>query len=1465
MRLSGGPGDKLPNQYEGLWTVREVLRLLVGEFAAIEFEPLGEDGVEFVLHLHDGTRDWCQVKVGRTGESNWSLSALTAHRVLPQMRQRTTTGDRFCFVSEHATWLDELVGSVVPAPDQTTWMTHIVAASKKRLSKVKRLTDRWEVTAADLFQILHRIRIVCWDHRTLTETVVSIAAGLVDGGGRSAVDALLQLPVERVHRRVDAAEVWKFLADRKLHPARTQPRPAALRTLADLAQSFVTSTTETSIQVVHRAIENEIRAALTGAGPRITVVLGEAGSGKSFAIGRAVKQLKANAHVLALRLDGMQSSSIAGHLGLGDAPVRSLSRAAGDGIAYLVIDQLDAISLFSGRRTELFDQVRDLVLAATVAPNVRVLLASRKVDFDNDHRLRRLVQRAGECLSITVPRFTLSETEQALPDFELTEAQRQLLTTPVYCELFAGVANNEEGRPSELGSLYDHYWRTKQRLVDRTVGSQVFSEVVCKAANAMSDSCCLELDAWELDSDSDAVEALLSEGVLTRRGKGVAFFHETFFDYAQARCLRATRRSIHGLVTAGEQHLFRRAQVRQLLSFVRAQHGQNDNSYAQEVRQLLLSDDVRFHIKQTVIAWLGAHADPSPKEWAVVRTWRKRLPPRTQLLVRKAMAGSLSWFGLLDAEEQLATWLRTGSREDAWDSIWLLNDTVKKDRATLERAAELATLLMGRSEPWAIEYAERFVEHVGLADAGPVTQKLFEHLLSAGRFDERDHATLDSPYHMVSALTGSSPESACRLLGLALSRRLKVEGAAWLDRDEERNLPFVSLAQRAPHDFLAAALPVSLEAVHSYRRVSTSRDRFDSDPVFGLFHAGIVNSASDELLRGLQVSLQLLARDDPKAFEGWAAKLTATGVASTSYLLVRAYASAPETYAAVATDWLLHDPRLLNLDDLGRRSVAQLLSAVLPELPAAERDRVELHIVERESAWEKEHPEQHGLEALRILAAVDPASLGPVATSALAELKAQHRSYRPEREGFVGGQVVSPIPASDASEFTDEDWLVAMKTYASDEHSWDPAPNGGLKGSAVQLSRVLGDFGSSAPERFAHLLLRLPVDTHRAYPNALLHGLRDSDLPLDLVLALIDRFGRTGSDWVEVELVRLVGHACDNFDDDRLLDYVAWAAMNHPDPASDCEDLLTTAINSVRGEAVRKITSLVWNTSSLAQRFANAIASAVRDRSMAVRTVAADACVGLLTTDPDLALRRFTELCTGASDRLLASRTVERFLGYSLWNHFALLRPTIEHMLSATDETTVRAGARTAVLAGLFHEEAADLLEACITGSEPARLGAAERLAVQLAIPNHRSQCQAGLTVLFHDEAAEVRKATARCFANVRDLDISEVEGLGRAFVDSPAFGDGARFLVGALEESTGEVGQLVLTACRKLIDMAGDVLGHPGYHVSHEAKELADLVLSTYRTTEEPQMQSDCLDLLDELIAASVYSVAERADEVAR
>ena len=83
------------------------------------------------------------------------------------------------------------------------------------------------------------------------------------------------------------------------------------------------------------------------------------------------------------------------------------------------------------------------------------------------------------------------------------------------------------------------------------------------------------------ETTRSTVESLVRAGWLRRDGGRIAFAHEAFFDYAYAQQHMRSGLPLLSLLRSGEQHLFRRAQVRQILALEREQ---DREQYLRDVR-----------------------------------------------------------------------------------------------------------------------------------------------------------------------------------------------------------------------------------------------------------------------------------------------------------------------------------------------------------------------------------------------------------------------------------------------------------------------------------------------------------------------------------------------------------------------------------------------------------------------------------------------------------------------------------------------------------------------------------------------------------------------------------------------------------------------------------------------------------------------------------------------------------------
>ena len=145
---------------------------------------------------------------------------------------------------------------------------------------------------------------------------------------------------------------------------------------------------------------------------------------------------------------------------------------------------------------------------------------------------------------------------------------------------------------------------------------------------------------------------------------------------------------------SGEQRLFRRAQVRQILLYLR---DTEFDRYIANLKEVLTSPDVRFHIKQVVLALLADLSEPVKREWDVVsclagRDFSGSVTRQTWMTVRRP-----AWFRLVDSLGLVQQWLDDPDEAFVDQAVLLLRVI---QRELPDRVAELVEPYVGKSERW---------------------------------------------------------------------------------------------------------------------------------------------------------------------------------------------------------------------------------------------------------------------------------------------------------------------------------------------------------------------------------------------------------------------------------------------------------------------------------------------------------------------------------------------------------------------------------------------------------------------------------------------------------------------------------------------------------------------------------------------------------------------------------------------
>jgi hypothetical protein len=1481
--LPGGSSDKYGNRYEDRWAAQCAFDVLRETALSIRSEPPGVegDGVEFWIDYED-RREYHQVKRQRSDEGRWTIRALHEAGVLETFYEKLQYAHAHCvFVSGHAAHtLDELADRARKAESYSEYERDLLSSAtwKAHLDDLRRC---WGGVDPDwAWRALRRVRVVTQSEHEMAASNGLAAELLLEGEYEPAVATLISVLRDRVNERLTAQALWKALADKGVNPNTWSNNEHSTVLLNNANERYRESRRTTLIggQLIERPQATELADLLDS--HRVVLLDGPAGMGKSDVLfGLTNLLIERNVPHLAFRLDRLSPSArpdqLGQELGLPASPPAVLAAVAQGEQSVLVIDQLDMVSTSSGRNPQFFECVSSLLGLAAAHTQMRVVLACRTFDLTNDARLRALVHGQNEQPVVTVAPFDRNQVKKVVGvlgfDAETLDAsQLDLLAVPLNLALFAGItASSSEQRLdfTTRRDLFDAFWKAKRRDVDERLGrSSRWIEVIDQLVGHMSEqqvvrAPCELVDEWEADA-----EAMSSSSVLVRDGRSYAFFHETFFDYVFARRFIARGRSLRELL-AGDQLLFRRAQVRQVLTHERESHSAH---FSSDLAYLIEDDAVRFHIKDLVLAWLGGIDAPTDGEWGLVcpllngsdealseRAWRLLCSP--------------GWFSYADDHGAVEKWLGVGG-DTSKRARWVVGQVTD---SFPQRASELLGVQMEASEEGRQEVAA-ILGRTNLATNREIFD-LFLRLLD-DPFEENGIAASDF-WYLAHELPDAHPEWGCELLGRYLANRLAVAKARGVDNALKAGnglIPphmylqdFVTkCAERAPSTFVAHVWPHVLHVIDATAE-EFREDELIRDDMWPLRHySDMYDDLADFLLLGLEAAFAGIAREQPAQFEVLVTEHARTRSDSVVNLLFRGFAANPEHLADQAVDFVLADPRRFRVaySSDSYWGTRQLIEAVTPHCSDEALERLSDAVMAFYPSWERSAAghREYGLAQFCLLGGIDVARRPLAVRRRYAELQRKFGEDVAPPRGIEGGMVGSPIPEAAAERMTDEQWRTALARY-DDERGRDPRDF--LKGGAHQLSSVLEKRTTIDPVRFARLAVTLPDETHAYYFDAVLRGVGASvhPVPLDLTCDLCVRChalpDRPCGNWIGGPIVR---HADEELPE-QFVELVAWYATDAGSPEADREvrasasgdDLLQQGLNSVRGSAASTIAHLVYAREDNFALLRPAIEQLVGDRVLAVRAMAARVLLGLLRYHNNDALTLFDTLVDGADDRLLASHHVQDFLRYRSTVDFVRLRPTLERMVRSELPDVCSAGAAWITLAALSEADAHALARACLSGSEPERLGAARVYAANLTQARYRKSCEDALLALFDDDALEVRKVAATALTRLSGAELGDFESLAQRFIRSRAATE--RDILHALTATTAQVPELALTACEEIIQNLGSDARDLRTAAARSAGQVTEVLIRAYADTDgAPALRDRALDLIDLSLRLSIYGAHE-------
>ena len=1539
MPLPGGSSDKAGNRYELIWTASCMVRILRGEAESIYLERPDEkgEGIEFSVRTDTGT-EYHQVKRQLTGRGVWSLKQLASSGVLANFYQRLGDPQASCFfISSHAAHpLDELAYRARQAGSFRSFKKNFVN-SQQWDGNFKLLHRLWNSpTEEDSYDRLNRIHIRTVSEGMLRESVEYGLETQITGNSANVLSALMDFALDQLNQDLSQSDILNFLRSREFEKQTWAQQQGVTDAVTELNETYRSGMPPVDIggTSVPREEVNKILEAFDDSGTEnVALVSGRAGVGKTSTISQVLDSIGQRGWpMLLLRVDRLEATPTPaqlGHsLGLPASPASVLAALAQGRDCLLVIDQMDAVSLASGRNPQFFDCIGALLHQARRHPNMKVLTACRKFDIDNDYRMKELVKDGGIAIEVPLSQFDKPivkslVAELGLDPGRLSSKQLELLRLPIHLKLLAESLseNPEESMGFQTATdLYDRFWDEKRSSLRERIDPTRMQQLIDLIIDDMARRQALFVPVGLLDGYNSEVAVLVSENILVRDGSSVSFFHEGFFDYIFARWFVSTDLDLVDYISEQEQSLFVRSQVRQVLLH---QRDTSMHDFCLVLDSVLSSPCVRTHLKTIALSLLGSFNDPTEEEWNILEPL---LDSELSRHVLGALHNSIAWFDLIERIGVIQKWLESSDEQLQSRVLWLVAPLLE------ERSSKIAKLLtpyVGASESWNRRLADLYLR------SDCLTSKEFfnfsRELIDAGALDDllMPEKQDDVVWMPLKRGTKSRPEWVAKMILRYLQRSMELtEGA-------DKASPFPSMyrptrsgqeviadtARSVPEIFLDLLLPLVCEIVEANADEDSGSPR--RDEIWGLGLTGMRDGLESAFILAIESSLAWSACNNPDEFGKYAKELKASEFHTMQNLLVRAYAAGGKPYADDAIEYLLEDPKqrfgIGKISTSVNDAIHVLLDAATPYCSLNHLHRLEDSILEYYPFWEEgaDSRKIRGAGQWQLLESIDASHLSEKALRRLKELRRKFSDLVPSVPGDMeGGFVGPPIPDPLASKMTDDQWLRAIDQHSSDRPRLEPDKF--LIGGAHEQAQVLERLTKEDPERFARLIHRIPDHANSAYFNAILRGLTGAGIGMESVVAAClrchDLTGRPLGRWITQPLAHVIGSHLPN----DALEMIVWYATNDPDPDPTgvsssvtyyqagqegvSYDPISVGINSVRGAAAGSIARLIFQDEWYLSYFRPHLKKMVSDSSEATLACVMEVLVAILRYDRDMAVELFLKLCSprdykwrgfaiilpkwmreniarglkilkrrfcpfrqDLDDRLLATYHAEMFLRHATQTHFRQLKPLLSFMLRSRLEEVATEGARLVCYASLTDEDASRIARRCTSGTVSQRKGVASVYAANLKYNALRLECEDAIGKLFADSDPEVRRQAARCFDGFEGRDLEDYRALATKFTYSLAFETQANPLFRALENTTADIPGEILAACERVFELAGEETTDISTATAGTSSIIAKLIVRVYSRTDDATIRSLCLDLIDKMALLRAYGFETVTDAFER
>lgn len=1499
---SGGFADKMGNKYELSWAVYYALQCLQDERRSITYEELDPelaDGSEFTFVDECESTHVMQVKRQHGTNGKWTIAALHRHGIFEAAKKHVINGRNYHFGSmTPSIRLRELSDRARQTDNEDQFIKHQLTEELRPI--FNQLTDpnifgdpksAWRVLCGMWFEVR--------DEHELAKTNSIIASAMLKGAeGTLLTDAVGSVLLDNLRKRLTKRELLEELGKKGITALDIEAKQTAHDKVQAVTMHWGNSIERELLEpFIPRKESHDLIELMNN--HCLSLVVGTAGCGKSSVIYQTVKELQSqDVEVLAFRLDRHESfrsvDELGTQLGLPDSPIVSLLRATDGRDAFLVIDQLDAVSRASGRMSERYDVIADLIDEARAFESVKVILVCRLFDVENDYRIRDLAQKNGG-VRLTIEPLADDDVIQAveamgLVSTNLSSAQLQLLKSPLNLVLLKAIAD----RPNALefttqGSLFDAFWNRKRQTIRDNYTGISFNDTLVRVANELSKHQTLSVSKEILDSGDyiNHAEVLASEQILVIDNDRISFFHEMFFDYTFARQWQSQEKSLVDFLCLQEQELFRRSQVRQILERLRERDLER---FCSEVEQVLLKKNIRFHIKDIVISILANIDTPSDKELDLVFIIDEAHPALGTKIWNQLTRPS--WFTALYNRGLVERWLDSKETQLRKRGIVCLvnagndlGDLVAKILAARQNTTDYLELL------------QQVVLHIKIYRS----RRLFNLFLELARLGsvvlEDSHMWL-----VASVLSDHKPLWGIELINAVfnnpeLFKKNDKGKIKFLCLDNYNAIDFIhKISKKNPKEFTTVSVPYLLKVMKETAYPEVQGDLIQDyqfcpqyPPNEGFSHENI----GDVLYSSTANALSTLALESPRVVEPLLHKLADSKYAAAQFLLYRALIAGAKNFTDWASELIFEGGNRLKC---GYASDShwlsrELIKTIAPLISndkhrALEGKMREIYIPYEQDEFKRRLTDPRfsykyylrspiGYTAFKFLSALDFNRLSETGKRRLAEYQRKFGCEKPALPAGITTYIVqSPIAPDAAGKLSDNQWLAAMARYNSDERDWT-----GPYGSVSELSQVLQKATSEDPQRFARLALKMTSAVNPAYPSAILSGFGGVEIPAEAQQSVFDAIRYIANLGLD-ECDRWLGFSLQYLLKDVPLDIIEMIrdrALNVGVSGSGdgtqivssqgggctVRELHLESINTVKGSLITSLGDLlVYDTNGERTAIVEPyLVSLVNDPALNVRIAVAYLVTSCLPYARSTAYDAFKCLIQ-TEDLVLAS---DKFINLIIRIGAAnpeRVTPIIKRMLNLKNPEVKNVGGSLAAYAALQWGQS-EYMKLALTGDKNVRLGIVSVCNDLVNDVEDRRILFEALHTLMHDGDTRVREEVGKIPTRLRKQYISPFKSLLEDLIKSPSYIYAAPQLLLTLREAYDRVDDLIDLAVNRFLDIDNSATNQTNIFLTNPC--ASELIVQGLAQSRNKKRTSDLLDILDQLIERGEYGVYQAIEKFER